>query len=119
MNNENHSNVVPEAEFNETGAIRDAKALGMPKLITLGVQHTFTMFGATVLVPIITGFNISVALFMAGIGTLLFHLITKGKMPAFLGSSFAFIAPSLQLLKCMVWNTLRAVLLLPVWSISC
>ncbi|NMB03826.1 MAG: uracil permease [Tissierellia bacterium] len=95
MNNENHSNVVPEAEFNETGAIRDAKALGMPKLITLGVQHTFTMFGATVLVPIITGFNISVALFMAGIGTLLFHLITKGKMPAFLGSSFAFIAPML------------------------
>ena len=95
MNNENHSNVVPEVEFNETGAIRDAKALGMPKLITLGVQHTFTMFGATVLVPIITGFNISVALFMAGIGTLLFHLITKGKMPAFLGSSFAFIAPML------------------------
>lgn len=53
------------------------------------------MFGATVLVPIITGFDISVALFMAGIGTLLFHLITKGKVPAFLGSSFAFIAPVL------------------------
>jgi uracil permease len=64
-------------------------------MITLGIQHTFTMFGATVLVPIITGMNISVALFMAGIGTLLFHVITQGKVPAFLGSSFAFIAPIL------------------------
>ncbi|MCK5768384.1 MAG: uracil permease, partial [Candidatus Atribacteria bacterium] len=53
------------------------------------------MFGATVLVPIITGFNISVALFMAGCGTLLFYFITKRKVPAFLGSSFAFIAPML------------------------
>lgn len=95
MNNENNSNVVPDHEFDETGAIRDARSLGIPKTITLGLQHTFTMFGATVLVPIITGFDISVALFMAGVGTLLFHLITKGKMPAFLGSSFAFIAPTL------------------------
>ncbi len=68
------------------------------KKIVLGIQHTFTMFGATVLVPIITGFDISVALFMAGVGTLLFHLITKGKVPAFLGSSFAFIAPILSVL---------------------
>lgn len=51
------------------------------------------MFGATVLVPILTGMDISVALFMAGVGTLLFHLLTKGKVPAFLGSSFAFIIP--------------------------
>lgn len=65
------------------------------KLVVLGVQHTFTMFGATVLVPILTGFNISVALFMAGVCTLLFHLITKGKMPVFLGSSFAFITPTI------------------------
>ena len=63
------------------------------KKVVLGIQHTFTMFGATVLVPILTGMNISVALFMAGIGTLFFHLITSGKMPVFLGSSFAFIAP--------------------------
>lgn len=63
------------------------------KKIVLGVQHTFTMFGATVLVPILTGLDISVALFMAGIGTLLFHLITRGKIPVFLGSSFAFITP--------------------------
>lgn len=83
-----------EAQKN-THAITDAKQLGIPKMTTLGIQHAFTMFGATVLVPIITGLDISVSLFLAGIGTLLFHLITKGKVPAFLGSSFAFIAPIL------------------------
>jgi uracil permease len=70
-------------------------AISLHKKIILGIQHTFTMFGATVLVPLITQMDISVALFMAGVGTLLFHLITKGKVPAFLGSSFAFIAPIL------------------------
>ena len=63
------------------------------KLTVLGLQHTFTMFGATILVPIIVGLDISVALFMAGCGTLLFHLLTKGGVPIFLGSSFSFIAP--------------------------
>lgn len=67
--------------------------LPIHKLLILGLQHTFTMFGATVLVPILTGLSISVSLFMAGICTLVFHLITKGKVPVFLGSSFAFIAP--------------------------
>lgn len=67
--------------------------LSLLKKIILGLQHTFTMFGATVLVPLITGFDISTSLFMAGIGTLLFHIITKFKVPAFLGSSFSFIAP--------------------------
>lgn len=76
-------------------AINDVKQLGTAKMITLGMQHAFTMFGATVLVPIITGLDISVSLFLAGVGTLLFHLITGGKVPAFLGSSFAFIAPTL------------------------
>jgi uracil permease len=76
-------------------AITDVKQLGVPKMMTLGMQHAFTMFGATVLVPIITGLDISVSLFLAGVGTLLFHLITKGKVPAFLGSSFAFIATML------------------------
>jgi uracil permease len=80
---------------NNTNAITNAKELGIPKMTTLGIQHAFTMFGATILVPIITGLDISVSLFLAGIGTLLFHLITKGKVPAFLGSSFAFIAPIL------------------------
>jgi uracil permease len=83
-----------EAQKN-TNAITHAKELGWPKMTTLGIQHAFTMFGATVLVPIITGLDISVSLFLAGVGTLLFHLITKGKVPAFLGSSFAFIAPIL------------------------
>ena len=73
--------------------IRDASQISMTKRILLGMQHTFTMFGATVLVPIITGLDVSVALFMAGVCTLLFHLITKKKIPVFLGSSFAFIAP--------------------------
>ncbi|MFZ5967580.1 MAG: uracil-xanthine permease family protein [Bacillota bacterium] len=76
-------------------AIREGDYLPTSKKIILGIQHTFTMFGATVLVPIITGLDISVSLFMAGVGTLLFHLITKGQVPAFLGSSFAFIAPIL------------------------
>ncbi|MCL2068610.1 MAG: uracil-xanthine permease family protein [Oscillospiraceae bacterium] len=71
----------------------DGPALPKSKLVILGIQHTFTMFGATVLVPILTGLNIAVALFMAGLCTLLFHVITKGKVPIFLGSSFAFIAP--------------------------
>lgn len=71
--------------------IFDARQLGTPKMFILGLQHTFAMFGATVLVPLLTGMNVSTALFCAGIGTLLFHLVTKGKVPAFLGSSFAFI----------------------------
>jgi uracil permease len=66
---------------------------GVPQTIVLGLQHGFTMFSATVLVPIITGLDISVALLMAGIGTLLFHFVTNNKVPAFLGSSFAFITP--------------------------
>ena len=71
--------------------IFDARQLGVPKMIILGVQHTFAMFGATVLVPLLTGLNVSTTLLCAGLGTLLFHLITKGKVPAFLGSSFAFL----------------------------
>lgn len=67
------------------------KVLNSAKNIVLALQHLIAMFGATVLVPIITGFNPSVALFTAGLGTLIFHACTKGKVPAFLGSSFAFI----------------------------
>lgn len=72
--------------------IRDARKLGVPKMTILGLQHMFAMFGATVLVSTITGLNVSATLLFAGIGTLLFHLLSKGKVPAFLGSSFAFIA---------------------------
>lgn len=73
------------------GAIYNARELGRPKMIILGIQHMFAMFGATVLVPIITGLDISTTLLMAGLGTLIFHCITKFKVPAFLGSSFAFL----------------------------
>ena len=74
-----------------TDAIYDARALGVPKMVTLGFQHMFAMFGATVLVPALTGLNVATTLLFAGLGTLLFHLLTKGKVPAFLGSSFAFL----------------------------
>ena len=82
--------------------IHDASVLGFPKMLVLGVQHTFAMFGATVLVPLLTGLDVATTLLMAGLGTLFFHLVTKGKVPAFLGSSFAFlggygaIAPMLE-----------------------
>lgn len=72
-------------------AIYDARTLGTGKMFVLGLQHMFAMFGATVLVPIITGLSVSSTLLFAGLGTLLFHLITGGKVPAFLGSSFAFL----------------------------
>ena len=74
-----------------TDAVYDASTLGTPKRLLLGVQHLFAMFGATVLVPALTGLDVANALLFAGLGTLLFHLITGRKVPAFLGSSFAFI----------------------------
>lgn len=79
-------------------AIRDARTLGTPKMLLLGLQHMFAMFGATILVPILVnnyfhgeGLSIQVTLFFAGIGTLFFHVCAKMKVPAFLGSSFAFL----------------------------
>lgn len=88
------------------GVIRDARKLGIPKMLILGLQHMFAMFGATILVPILvnsyfvdacgegpsSGLTVSVTLFCAGFGTLLFHLCAKFKVPAFLGSSFAFLS---------------------------
>ena len=71
--------------------IHDASVLGKPRMLVLGIQHTFAMFGATVLVPLLTGLDVATTLLMAGLGTLFFHLVTKGKVPAFLGSSFAFL----------------------------
>lgn len=79
-------------------AIRDAKQLGIPKMLLLGLQHMFAMFGATIVVPILVnsyfqgeGLSVQVTLFFAGIGTLFFHICSKLKVPAFLGSSFAFL----------------------------
>lgn len=69
----------------------DIRTLDIPSRFLLGLQHLFAMFGATVLVPLLTGLDISTTLLMAGVGTLLFHFITKGEVPAFLGSSFAFL----------------------------
>ena len=74
-------------------AIYDASSLGRPRMFLLGLQHLFAMFGATVLVPVLTGLSVSATLLFAGLGTLLFHFLSRGKVPAFLGSSFAFIAP--------------------------
>ncbi len=90
---------------NQDGVIRDAKTLGIPKMLILGLQHMFAMFGATILVPILingyfvkaidepltAGLTVSITLFCAGFGTLLFHVCAKMKVPAFLGSSFAFL----------------------------
>ncbi|MBP3603493.1 MAG: uracil-xanthine permease [Lachnospiraceae bacterium] len=72
--------------------IFDAKKLGTSKVLILGLQHMFAMFGATVVVPALTGLDVSTTLLFAGLGTLLFHFLAKGKVPAFLGSSFAFLA---------------------------
>lgn len=74
-----------------TQAIYDARSLGKGRMTLLGFQHMFAMFGATVLVPALTGLSVSATLLFAGLGTLLFHFLTKMKVPAFLGSSFAFI----------------------------
>ncbi len=82
--------------MNNQEPIRDARTLGVPKMLILGLQHMFAMFGATVLVPILVNayglpLSIQTTLFFAGIGTLFFHVCTKLKVPAFLGSSFAFL----------------------------
>lgn len=82
----------------KSGAIKDARSLGVPKMLLLGLQHMFAMFGATILVPILVnsyfegeGLSIQVTLICAGLGTLFFHACAKLKVPAFLGSSFAFL----------------------------
>ena len=76
----------------QDGAVYDAKTLGAGRVIVLGFQHMFAMFGSTVLVPALTGLSVSATLLFAGLGTILFHLLSKRKVPAFLGSSFAFLA---------------------------
>lgn len=80
--------------------VYDAKKLGTGRMFILGVQHMFAMFGATVLVPLLTGLSVSTTLLCAGLGTLLFHLITKKKVPAFLGSSLRIWAASPSWLPC-------------------
>ena len=72
-------------------AIYDARTLGTPRMLVLGLQHLFAMFGSTVLVPILTGLSVSATLLFAGLATLFMHLVTKRKVPVFLGSSFTFL----------------------------
>lgn len=79
-----------KSTLGESG-VYDARSLGTPKVMILGLQHMFAMFGSTILVPMLTGLDVSTTLLFAGLGTLLFHFLTKRKVPAFLGSSFAFL----------------------------
>ncbi len=87
----------PEKDFEEE--FREGRDISYrfstPQKVLIGLQHTMAMLGATVLVPVITGLNVSATLFAVGVGTLIFHFFTKGRVPGFLGSSFAFIAPLL------------------------
>ncbi|MBO7340916.1 MAG: uracil-xanthine permease, partial [Lachnospiraceae bacterium] len=85
------NSVSTEKKSAVNDGIYDAMTLGAPKVTVLGLQHMFAMFGATILVPMLTGLDVSTTLLFAGLGTLLFHLLTKWKVPAFLGSSFAFL----------------------------
>ena len=82
---------MSEKKLDYTQGIYNARELGVPRVLILGAQHMFAMFGATVLVPLLTGLSISTTLLCAGLGTLLFHLLCKGRVPAFLGSSFAYL----------------------------
>lgn len=82
---------MSEKKLDYTQGIYNARELGAPRVLILGAQHMFAMFGATVLVPLLTGLSISTTLLCAGLGTLLFHLLCKGRVPAFLGSSFAYL----------------------------
>ena len=84
--------MASESKTAKQPAVYDARELGKGRMVVLGLQHMFAMFGATILVPVLTGLSISDTLLFAGLGSLLFHLLTKGKVPAFLGSSFAFLA---------------------------
>lgn len=115
----------------ETG-IYDARQLGRGRMLLLGFQHMFAMFGATILVPILTGLDVSNTLLFAGLGTLLFHLITGGKVPAFLGSSFAFLGgyatiapmlgeqqniPNLEMLPYACFGVAAQVLCMSFWPV--
>ena len=85
-------NARATSEIETPRAVYDATTLGKPRMFVLGIPHMFAMFGATLLVPVLTGLSVSDPLLVAGLGTLLCHILAKGKVPAFLGSSFAFIA---------------------------
>lgn len=88
-----------KTQHHDEDAVRNSlKELGVLKTVLLGAQHAVTMFADNILVPLLTGLNVGVSLVMAGFCTWLFHLITKGKVPIILGSSFAFIAPMMAVI---------------------
>ena len=98
--------------------VMDARELGTPKMVLLGAQHVFAMFGATVLVPALTGLNVSTTLLFAGLCTLLFHFLTKRMVPVFLGSSFAFLAGYFAITGGMAWDEGFNAALLPYASLG-
>lgn len=75
--------------------VRPEERLHMPYMLGLGGQHILAMFGATALVPVLTGFPVTTTIFFSGIGTIIFNLLTRNRVPSYTGSSFAFIAPVL------------------------
>src|SRR5688500_9038535 len=81
----------PAAVLQQGGVIGPDERLPWPQTAAMGVQHVIAMFGATVLAPILMGFDPNIAILMSGVGTLIFFLVTGGKVPSYLGSSFAFI----------------------------
>src|SRR3954465_9632536 len=81
----------PSDVLQQGGVIAPDERLPWPQTAALGVQHVIAMFGATVLAPILMGFDPNIAILMSGVGTMVFFLVTAGKVPSYLGSSFAFI----------------------------
>lgn len=102
-----------------TDAVYDARSLGRGKMCVLGFQHMFAMFGATVLVPALTGLSVSVTLLFAGLGTLLFHLLSKWKVPAFLGSSFAFLGGYAAIAPLMADGSANPLLPYACFGVAC
>ena len=105
-------NTKNKVSLGENG-IYDAKSLGTPKVLLLGLQHMFAMFGATILVPMLTGLDVSTTLLFAGLGTLLFHLLSKGRVPAFLVLLSHFWAVISPLHQCWMVNRIKSCFRMP------
>src|SRR5690349_8175817 len=89
------------------GLIAPDERLPWPATIVLGLQHVLAMFGATVVVPLVMGFEPNLAIFFSGVGTLLFFLVTGGRVPSYLGSSFSFLGPVAAIIGSPAANTLN------------
>src|SRR5947207_15553497 len=95
MNPNNDAGYFPRWTLRRDGVIAADERLPTPQTVLLGLQHVVAMFGATVLAPLLMGFDPNVAIFFSGIATLIFFVVTGGRVPSYLGSSFAFIGPVL------------------------